>query len=899
MKVTEAETRKLIDEQLRKVGWEADTKNLRYANGTRPQNGRNIAIAEWKTNSEVGENGYVDYALFVGEKLVGLIEAKASYKNIPAVLDYQCKDYAKNILDEDKKYLVGTWDNFRVPFIFATNGGGYVKEFETMSGIWFQDLRAAENAPKALRGWISPEGILELLEKNIERGNENLEKMSVELLSDTDGLNLRDYQIKAIQAVEEAVVAGQKNILLAMATGTGKTRTVLGMIYRFLKSGSFRRILFLVDRNSLGEQAEDVFKEVKLEDLMTLENIYNIAKLGEKFIAKETRLQISTVQSMVKRLLYAEENLIPSVTDYDLIIVDEAHRGYILDKEIADEDTFFVSQQDYQSKYRSVIEYFDAVKIALTATPALHTTQIFGKPIFKYSYREAVIDGWLVDHDAPHILKTKLSTEGIQYKKGDDITIYNSATGEIENLELLEDELNFEVEKFNKQVVNENFNRVVLEEICEDIEPDALGKTLIYAVDNTHADLIVKILKEIYSAKNSNTDAILKITGSVGDKRRVQDAIKRFKNERYPNIVVTVDLLTTGIDVPQIDKLVFLRRVKSRILFEQMLGRATRLCPEIGKTHFEIYDTVGVYEALEKVSEMKPLVVNPTETFASLLEKLKFADDEAVIKKQVKQIIGKIQRTKNNLSGDSLERIKNLTGGKNLNQFISEVKNLSSTDAKNILLNHEKLFQKLDEKSSHEGRKIVISYHDDQLTEHSRGYGSVKKPQDYLEEFTKYLQKNQNEVAALNIICTRPKDLTRADLKKLRLTLENEGYTVSQLNTAISKLTNAEITADIISFIRRYTIGSQLLNHEDKIKNAVKKLKSAHSFTAQELNWINRIEKYLLNESLINIEIFDEIGTAFKNAGGFNIINKAFGGNLANIIDELNNYLYDDGGKVA
>lgn len=167
-----------------------------YSLGTRPQNGRNIAIAEWKTNSEVGENGYVDYALFVGEKLVGLIEAKASYKNIPAVLDYQCKDYAKNILDEDKKYLVGTWDNFRVPFIFATNGGGYVKEFETMSGIWFQDLRAAENAPKALRGWISPEGILELLEKNIERGNENLEKMSVELLSDTDGLNLRDVTIK-------------------------------------------------------------------------------------------------------------------------------------------------------------------------------------------------------------------------------------------------------------------------------------------------------------------------------------------------------------------------------------------------------------------------------------------------------------------------------------------------------------------------------------------------------------------------------------------------------------------------------------------------------------------------------------------------------------------------------
>ena len=169
---------------------------------------------------------------------------------------------------------------------------------------------------------------------------------------------------------------------------------------------------------------------------------------------------------------------------------------------------------------------------------------------------------------------------------------------------------------------------------------------MIYAVDDKHADLIVKILKEIYSSKGVSNEAVMKITGSVGDKRRVQNAIKKFKNERYPNIVVTVDLLTTGVDVPQIDKLVFMRRVKSRILFEQMLGRATRLCPKIGKTHFEIYDAVGVYEALEKVSEMKPVVANPSETFESLIEKLKIADTDTKIQKQINQILGKLQRAK-------------------------------------------------------------------------------------------------------------------------------------------------------------------------------------------------------------------------------------------------------------
>ena len=161
------------------------------------------------------------------------------------------------------------------------------------------------------------------------------------------------------------------------------------------------------------------------------------------------------------------------------------------------------------------------------------------------------------------------------------------------------------------------------------------------------------------------------------------------------------------------------------------------------------------------------------------------------------------------------------------------------------------------------------------------------------------MNANLNEIAALNIVCTRPKDLTRADLKSLRINLDVAGFTLPKLNTAVSQMTNAEMTADIISLIRRYTIGAPLVNHNEKIKIAVDKLKAAHNFTAQELNWINRIERYLLNESLINVAVFDEFGTAFKNAGGFKRINKAFSGNLANIIDELNNYLYDDGGNAA
>ena len=901
---SEAETRYLIDKQLRKVGWEVDTQKLRYSKGTRPEKGRNIAIAEWPTDSTVGKKGFADYALFIDERLVAIIEAKAIHKDIPSVIDYQCKDYSRNVRAEDEKYQIGMWRNYKVPFVFATNGRPYLEQYDTKSGVWFLDLRKSDNAPKALKGWMSPTGMLELLERDIAAKDQALQDMPYDLLRDKDGLNLRDYQLKAIQAAEHAILNGQQNILLAMATGTGKTRTILGMIYRFLKTGRFRRILFLVDRTSLGKQATDVFEEVKLEELMTLDDIYNIKGLEDKVIDKETKLQVATVQSMVKRILYNEGDTMPAVTDFDLVIIDEAHRGYILDKEMGEDELLYRDQIDYQSKYRSVVEYFDAIKIALTATPALQTTEIFGQPVYKYTYREAVIEGYLVDHDAPHQLTTKLSKEGIHYKKGDIVTRYDSITGEITNSELLDDELDFDVDKFNRQVITEPFNKAVLAEIARDIDPETpevQGKTLIYAVDDQHADLIVKILKEIYTETGVDNDAIMKITGSVGggNKKKIEEAIQRFKNERYPSIVVTVDLLTTGIDVPEITTLVFMRRVKSRILFEQMLGRATRLCPEIHKTHFEIYDPVGVYDSLDEVNTMKPVVVNPTATFTQLLEGLEVLTDEKEVQNQINQIIAKLQRRKQNMSSKAMEHFISLSGGYKPTQFIANIQSCDSpSEAKKQLLACGELFKMLDQLKPNGGRSVVISKHEDELLEHTRGYGNGSKPEDYLDAFAAYVKTKMDEIAALNIVCTRPKELTRDSLKSLRLTLDREGFTTQQLNTAISQMTNQEITADIISLIRRYAIGSALISHEARIKRAIDKLKKAHNFSKQELNWIARMEKYLMEESVLIVTVFDEDGR-FRSQGGFNKINKVFGDKLENIVFELNEYLYDDGGRTA
>lgn len=900
---SEAETRYMIDTQLRKVGWEADTENLRYGKGIRPQKGKNLAIAEWPTLSVAGNKGRADYALFAGEKLVAVIEAKAEHKDIPSVIDYQCKEYAQNIRPEDEKYVMTTWGKYKAPLVFATNGRPYLAQLETKSGIWFLDLRESANMPKALRGWISPDGMLKLLESDIEKADKALQTLPYDFLRDKDGLNLRQYQLNAIQAAENAVINGQKNILLAMATGTGKTRTVLGMIYRFLKTGRFNRILFLVDRTALGEQAEDVFNEVKLEDLKTLNDIYDIKTLEDTVFEDETKVHIATVQGMVKRLLYNDEERQPSVTDYDLIVIDEAHRGYLLDKEMGEDELLYRDQLDYQSKYRMVIEYFDAVKIALTATPALHTTQIFGKPVFKYTYREAVIEGYLVDYDAPHKIKTQFNTEGIKYNKGETLALYDPVTHEITNSEVLQDEMNFDVEKFNKQIITPSFNRTVLEEIARDIDPEDVmqGKTLIYAVDDEHADLIVKILKEIYTNYGIDNDAIMKITGSVagGNKRKVQEAIKRFKNERFPSIAVTVDLLTTGIDVPEITTLVFMRRVKSRILFEQMLGRATRLCPKINKTHFEIYDPVGVYDSLEEVNTMQPVSADPKTTFAQLLDGLEVLEDEAHIKNAVAQIIAKLQRVKRRLTKEEIAEFKDLAAGLTVEGFIQKIESLPAAEARNTLLMEASLLEMLDDKHRHGGYTKVISDKQDKFLIRERGFGkNEQRPEDYIEAFEDFVKNNVNEIAALNIICTRPKELTHETLKSLRMALAQNGFTTQQLNTAVSEITSEEITADIISLVRRYAIGSPLVSHQARIRRAVDKLKKAHNFSRVELNWLSRIESYLLNESVMNVKVFDE-DERFKTNGGYKRLNQIFRNNLEGIITELNEYLYDDGGRTA
>jgi len=885
MNLSESETRRLIDQQLGVAGWHVDTQNLRYAKGARPEKGTYKAIAEWPTAS-----GPADYALFVGMNLVGVVEAKKKAKDVVSDL-VQAKRYARDVeIKGEERFAGGPWGEYKVPLLFASNSRPYLKQLEQKSGIWFLDVRRSTNHPRPLQAWYTPQGIIEILQQDQDKSEARLRKEPFGYLG------LRDYQIRAVNKVEEALENGERAMLLAMATGTGKTLTAIGLLYRLIKTGRFRHVLFLVDRNALGEQAEDKFKETRLEDLQTFDQIFDLK--GVKTIKSEetTRVHISTVQGMIHRIMFnTDDDAIPTVDQYDCIVVDEAHRGYTLDKELGEVELLYRDEKDYISKYRRVLEYFDAVKIGLTATPAPHTIEIFGKPVFTYTYREGVIDGWLVDHEPPHQIETRLKKKGITWKKSDTVPVYDPATGLITNIEDIPDDITLDIEHFNKLVITEKFNRTVARELVRELDPYGEEKTLIFATTDDHADLVVKVLKEEFEKEMGEVDddAIAKITGSID---KPIEMILKFKNEKFPTIAVTVDLLTTGIDVHEICNLVFLRRVRSRILYEQMLGRATRLCDRIKKDHFNIFDAVGLYEALEPVTNMKAVAPGPMVTLQKLAEELFNMESEAHQRAHIDQLIAKLWR-KARVIGDKERNVfETLSGGETLQHFIESLKGRDASQVKRIIKGKQNLLAFLDE-NRHQPRKQLISDHEDELVSHKRGYGKGEKPEDYLNEFKAFIIDNMNKIPALAIVCQRPRELTRQTLKELKLALDQHGYTEPNLRTAWREWKNEDITADIISFVRRQALGDPLVSHEDRIRKAMKKVYSLEKWTKIQRQWLERIEKQLIAETVFERKDFDK--GAFKAHGGFARLNKIFQGNLNAVLDEINNALYPEERKYA
>ncbi|MGK7926761.1 MAG: type I restriction-modification system endonuclease [Spirulina sp.] len=703
-------------------------------------------------------------------------------------------------------------------------------------------------------------------------------------------LKVHDLQLVRLGSQAEQYFSDERSLLLAMATGTGKTKTSIALIYRLLKSKRFRRILFLVDRTILGDQAHDAFCETRMESLQSFADIFEVKSLKDMAIDRDTKVHISTVQALVSRLLYPADGMVSlTAGQYDCIVVDECHRGYLLDREMSDPELEFRNFDDYVSKYRKVVEFFDAVKIGLTATPALHTSEIFGKPVFKYSYREAVIDGYLIDCEPPTKIITELAEEGIHWEAGEAVEYFDPLTGQIDLTET-PDELNFEVGQFNKRVINSNFDRVICDELAQYIDPSLDEKTLIFCVRDDHCDRIVDTLKQAFAEYYGEVedDAIVKITGKAD---KPKELTKRFKNEKNPKVAVTVDLLTTGVDVPSICNLVFLRRVNSRILYEQMIGRATRRCDEIGKEVFRIFDAVNLYENLERFTEMKPVAIDPNISFEQLFAELDAVSAEEGVNAVVEQLLAKIQRKRQRLREDLQDEIERVAGIP-LAEFAPTLRQQTLAERVQWLRERRNIAQMLDRQDG--GRQpIFISTEGDRVRRIERGYGEgIERPDDYLDGFSAFLRENMNRIPALLVVTQRPKELTRQDLKALRLELEQAGFTEVNLQTAWREKTNEDIAASIIGFIRQAALGDALIAYGERVDRALKKLSAGRSWTPVQRKWLERIAKQLKQEKIVDPSSLDE--GAFRSQGGLKKIDKVFNGEIEAILLEIKDYLWQE-----
>lgn len=880
----EGETRTLIDQQLRDAGWEADTQSMRHALGARPVKGRNRAIAEWPTSS-----GPADYALFCGLTLIGTIEAKRRNKNVMAVLR-QAERYASDIHLQDAQLADGgPWLKFNAPFAFSANGRPYLKQVEAFSGIWRRDLRDAENPAEVLSGWPSPQGLLERLAVDRKAAERGLANQPFEF-----GFPLRHYQKSAIEAVERGLADDRRAMLIAMATGTGKTKLAIAMLYRLIAAKRFRRVCFVVDRSALGRQTRDEFTTTKVVSGKTFADIFGLKGLETVAPDEDTRIHICTIQGLVRRVLYSESAAdAPPIDQYDLMIVDECHRGYLLDREMSDGDLSFRDQKDYVSKYRRVLDHFDAVKIGLTATPALHTTDIFGQPVFTYSYREAVVDGFLNDHEPPIRIGTKLSESGIRFVRDQLVDFIHPPSGKLQSV-ILPDEVDFDVEQFNKSVITVPFNRAIAGELVKYIDLADTGKTLIFAVSKAHADILVKELRDAFRAAYGpmKDEVVQRLTGDVD---KIDRLILAFRNDPLPKVAVTVDLLTTGIDVPRITGLVFMRRVNSRILYEQMLGRATRLCPEIDKGPFRIFDAVDLYPHLENLTDMKPVAADPKFTLTKLFEELGGRGDAAHKHRVREQIVVRLRRRLKKLSSETraqFEKEAGETPEASLERFIKG----DPVDLAIWAAERSQLGAILDW-TSEDGtpRFVPISEHEDEVTSVTRGgYGAGGKPEDFLDAFTRFVRDNVNRIAALKLVVQRPQELTRAELRALKLELDAEGFTDTKIKQAWADAKNADIAASIIGYIRQAAIGDPLIAYEDRVETAVQAILQQRQWTEVQRNWIKRIGKQLKAEIIVDRDAFD--AEPFAAQGGWQRIDRVFNGELESVVHGINEAIWKKAG---
>jgi len=580
----EERARHTIDALLQATGWhiqDPDAVNLRVARG--------VAVREFPLTT-----GFADYLLFVDRKAIGAVEAKAVGIPLSGV-EAQSAKYSAGLPDVPPAWRTP------LPFLYESTG---VETFFT-NGLDPEPRSRrvfAFHRPETLAQWISEPATLRTRLRHLPPLNTN---------------GLWSAQIEAITNLEQSLAADRPRALIQMATGSGKTFTAVNFIYRLIKFANARRVLFLVDRGNLGRQTLKEFQQfVTPDDGRKFTELYNVQHLQSNTLDDVSRVCITTIQRLYS-ILRGEQEFAADLEEQSLFELDggppqeEKQVSYNGQVPIEYFDIIVTDEchRSIYNQWRQVLEYFDAHLIGLTATPSKQTFGFFGQNlVMEYSRQRAVADGVNVDGQVYRI-RTAITEGGGNVEAGYVVDKRDRQTRAV-RWQQLDQELTYGANQLDRDVVSEGQIRLVLrtfrDRLFTELFPERtdVPKTLIFAKDDSHAEDIVRIVREEFGKGNDFCQKITYRTHRAG--KKADDLINDFRNSYYPRIAVTVDMIATGTDIKPLEVLLFMRAVKSRVLWEQMLGRGTRVVnatdlqavtPDAHvKDHFVIVDAVGVVD---------------------------------------------------------------------------------------------------------------------------------------------------------------------------------------------------------------------------------------------------------------------------------------------------------------
>jgi type I restriction enzyme R subunit len=861
-----------------------------------------------------------DYIIFIERRAVGVIEAKQMGTTLTGVED-QSTRYAENFPQEFHPAQLP------LPFVYES----------TSIETYFRDTRDIASRSREVFHFHTPDELRRLLNR------ENTLRNQLKQLPPLEKGKLRDAQFDAIQALEESLADGRQRSLIQMATGSGKTYMAVQECYRLIKIARAKRILFLVDRNNLGKNAETEFQQFDTPTGRKFTEEYNVQRFQTGHIDPASKVCISTIQRMYS-ILQAEEleqeeveksqfeedndgdaktveyNPDVPITEFDFIIIDECHRSIY-------------------NKWRQVLDYFDSFLIGLTATPAKHTLAFFNQNLVtEYPQARAIADGVNVGYDV-YTIRTRASEEGDVLEAGYTVGKRDKMTRE-QKWEQLDDTMDYRASQLDRDVVKPDQIRTVMETFRDNLDSmfprrdEAVPKTLVFAKNDSHADDIVRLTREVFGRGN---DFCKKIT--YKSETDPEDLISEFRNSYSPRIVVSVDMISTGTDIKPLECLIFLRDVKSRTYFEQMKGRGTRtissndlqqVTPDAKhKTRFVLVDAVGVTESDK--TDSKPLDRDPSASFEEVLKEVSLnpnPDDDTL-----STLAERLSRLDKVLDEDDEQRrvlaqrgdaplhtmINDLITATTRDEQLAAAKGKFDTDhpskehieeARQDLV--EKAKQYFDDSEFRETlteiKKKNTQYIDPTADELIDVRAEPKKSlnaEQTVDRFREFIEDNMDEITALQIIYNQPhrrKELTYEKIRELADTLTAPPYNLrteevweayEQLESSkVAGKSEQQLLTDIISIVR-FEMGEsdQLEPFVQTVEQRFEAWMTEHHdrFSEGQLDWLNMMKDHIATSAAM--EKSDLQLEPFNQRGGLYRAHEVFRGELNSVIEELNQEL--------